>query len=129
MSETQAATIVAPAEKKAPIVKPAAQKKVPDQQEANAADEEGEPLLPIADRLEKIWRLNLLISKYELINEALEELKDFRADPAGGDQVIIKTSNGTTHRTNHPDAIDAMVGAAIAKLKTSKQTVEKEIYL
>ncbi len=142
MNEKNTATTVAPAAKtgkldtsKVLIVRPAAQPvPTPEPEKPKAetpaqAEEKKPAFSPIADRLERFALLEKYVGQLELVQEALDELQDFKPDPSGGDQIIIKEADGSTHSTRHPVAVAAMVAAAVEKLKEKKTELESFIVL
>ena len=86
-------------------------------------------LLSITERLERFSLLEKYVSQLQLVEEALQELQEFKPSPSGGDSVIIRQHNGSSHSTSHPAAIEAMVAAAIEKLKAKRSELENLIVL
>ena len=83
----------------------------------------------ISERLERFALLEKYVGQLQLVEEALQELQEFKPDPSGGDQIIIKEADGTTHSTRHPEAVAAMVAAAVEKLKAKRAELESFIVL
>ncbi len=82
---------------------------------------------PIAERLEKLDRLNMLIAQRDEVTEALETLQKFEQSPNGGQQVIFRTATGTTTNTQNPAAISAMVAEGIRLLKVKLADIDSQI--
>jgi hypothetical protein len=84
---------------------------------------------PISERLERFQMIEKHVIQLELVNESLEDLKEFKASPNGGDQIIIRQANGKTINTNHPEAIEGMIQSAIERLNAKKEELESFIVL
>ena len=134
------ATTTKPAEVKAavittPAAKPTEPEKLPilpaDRPTVFADPDAGkvEPptLPPIAERIEKLDRLNILIAQRDEVTEALDNLQKFEQSPNGGQQVIFRSANGGSTSTHNPVAIAAMVAEGVKMLKAKFADIESQI--
>lgn len=112
--------------KQLPEIVPAKQAVVKDPEQPK---EPASKIPTIAERLERFSQLEKYVGQLQLVEESLQELQEFKPDPSGGDQIIIKEADGTTHSTRHPLAVEAMVKAAVELLKAKKTEIESFIVL
>jgi hypothetical protein len=84
-------------------------------------------LPPIAERIEKLDRLNVLIAQRDEVTEALDNLQKFEQSPNGGQQVIFRSANGGSTSTHNPVAIAAMVAEGVKMLKAKLADIESQI--